>query len=553
MSIQGFEEDRIKVYREFERLLSKVSAKYINLPVDLIEQTAQHDFGELARLLGADGCRLHFFDQDRQDWMRFDAVEAAFIWEGPRFTGRFEALRSHPDFFRSMQHVFGCWNRGEPFEYNGADDPLPDTEGLRKLVSVFGVTSFVSVPIIAVGSTIGSLTVVTTRYAPPFWPDDIVSRLRLFGEVVANAIMRKQSEESLRKALSELRQLKEQIEADYTYLRKEIEIGHDFREVVGNSPALKQILVKIRQVAPTNATVLLQGETGTGKGHLAGVIHNLSPRKTRPLVQVNCAALSPTLIESELFGHEKGAFTSAHARKIGRFELARGTTLFLDEIGEFPMELQAKLLHVLQDGEFERVGGTTTIKTDARVIAATNKDLSDAVEKGRFRSDLWYRLSVFPVTIPPLRERLEDIPLFLDAFVKKYEKEMGKRFNKIPHAALDTLKDYSWPGNIRELQNLIERALITSRGNILHIEMPSHDPLNTKTVDKTKPLAQFEREYILEVLEDCGWKIQGPNGAANRLNLHPATLRSRMKKLGIYRQTSFSSIAPEPALQKRSR
>ncbi|HEX9911465.1 MAG TPA: sigma 54-interacting transcriptional regulator, partial [Desulfatiglandales bacterium] len=391
------------------------------------------------------------------------------------------------------------------------------------------------IPITLEGSTAGAFTVVTTRHHRT-WSDDLIPRLRLFGEVFINAIARKRSEERLREALSEIRKLKDRIEADYVYLREEIKLEHDFCDIVGKSDALKKILLKVRQVAPTNATVLILGETGTGKGLIARAIHNASARKERPLIQVNCAALAGSLIESELFGHEKGAFTGAQANREGRFELANGTTLFLDEIGDLPIELQPKLLRVLHEGEFERVGGSTTIKTDVRIIAATNKDLEKEVEAGRFRRDLWYRLSVFPIHVPPLRERLQDIPVFVDFFLDRYGKWIGKKFDMVDQKTLKGLQAYSWPGNIRELENLIERAVITSSAGVLQIDVP-----RDRAVPKTRngTLEEIERSYILEVLNDTYWRINGPNGAASRLGLNPSTLRSRMKNLDISRPGSF--------------
>jgi transcriptional regulator with GAF, ATPase, and Fis domain len=357
--------------------------------------------------------------------------------------------------------------------------------------------------------------------------------LRLFGEVLENALGRRRSEEALRTALSEIKQLKERFEADYIYLREEIKLEHDFSGIVGRSEALRQILVKVKQVAPTNATVLILGETGTGKGLIARAIHNASRRGDRPLIRVNCAALNPGVIESELFGHEKGAFTGAQSRRVGRFEAANGTTLFLDEIGELPLDLQGKLLRVLEEGEFERVGGTSTIKTDVRVIAATNRDLEKEVEAGRFRRDLWYRLTIFPIYVPPLRERLEDIPLFMNFFVDKHGKRIGKKFDMIPQRFIKALEGYSWPGNIRELENMIERAVIKSPEGNLQIETPLQLGV---PLDKRKKHEEFEREHILNILKDTNWIIEGRKGAAQRLGLTPSTLRYRMKTLDIKRQ-----------------
>jgi transcriptional regulator with GAF, ATPase, and Fis domain len=290
-------------------------------------------------------------------------------------------------------------------------------------------------------------------------------------------------------------------------------------------------------VAGTDSSVLISGETGTGKELIARAIHDLSKRKDRPLIKVNCAALPAGLIESELFGHEKGAFTGAISRKIGRFELADGGTLFLDEIGDLPPGVQAKLLRVLQEHEFERVGGTQTIKVDVRLITATNRDLAKAVEENSFRTDLYYRLNVFPIHLPPLRERKEDIPLLTQYFINKYMTRMGKRIEKISQETMNRLIAYPWPGNIRELENIIERAVILSKGLILEIEdelLPSsHLPDQKEKGSLT--LEEVERDHIVKILEKARWVIEGPKGAAKILNLHPNTLRSRMQKLGIKR------------------
>ncbi|MBT3254941.1 MAG: sigma 54-interacting transcriptional regulator [Deltaproteobacteria bacterium] len=364
------------------------------------------------------------------------------------------------------------------------------------------------------------------------WPDDLVGRLRFAGEIFANALERKKSELKLQKTLAKIRQLKKQLEDDYTYLREEIKLEHNFEEIIGQSDALKYVLFKVEQVAPTDATVVILGETGTGKELIARALHNASGRKDRPLIKVNCATLPSNLIESELFGHEKGAFTSAQARQVGRFELANGGTLFLDEIGELPLELQPKLLRALQDGEFERLGSSRTIQTDVRVIAATNRDLEKEVKNGRFRQDLWYRLNVFPLTVPPLQQRVEDIPLLVNAFSNKFGKKLGKKIKAIPSKTIKALQKYPWPGNVRELENVLERAVITCKDGKLQVEIPTS---STLSVDDTKTLEEMECEHIVRTLENTYWKIQGANGAAERLGLNPSTLRTRMNKLGIKR------------------
>ncbi len=353
---------------------------------------------------------------------------------------------------------------------------------------------------------------------------------------------RKRAEAALQQAMAEVSKLKSELEEENIYLREEIKLAHNFDEIVGRSDATKYVLFKIEQVAPTASTVLITGETGTGKELVARAIHSSSPRKDRPLVRVNCAALSPTLVESELFGHEKGAFTGATGRKIGRFELANEATIFLDEIGELPLELQSKLLRVIQDGEFERLGSSRTIKSDARIIAATNRNLKTAVEQGHFREDLWYRLNVFPITVPPLRDRKEDIPGLVDHFVRIFSQKVGKRISSISPGSLKVMQEHYWPGNVRELANVIERAVINTQGPVLrlveHFEKPSVQ--DQSQVNKT--LEEMEKDYILRILDSTGWRIEGRRGAARILGLNPSTLRTRMTKLGIQKVDQSSTV-----------
>lgn len=347
----------------------------------------------------------------------------------------------------------------------------------------------------------------------------------------------KQAEQALQTALTEVAQLQERLQAENSYLREEIQRDANFEEIVGRSPALMKVLHQVERVAVTDTTVLILGETGTGKELIARAIHNRSTRKDRPLVKVNCAALPSTLIESELFGHEKGAFTGAFTRKVGRFELADAGTIFLDEIGELPLDLQAKLLRVLQDGEFERLGAVQTTRVDVRVVAATNRNLVQHVASGTFRDDLYYRLNVFPVTLPPLRERREDIPLLVWYFLTKCQDKLGKTIERIPERAMTAFLTYDWPGNIRELANVIERALILSPGSTLIVDetLGPREPLS-QSLPPAQHLEEVERAHILAVLEACQWRIKGAGQAAERLGLHPSTLYSRMKKLGLARQ-----------------
>jgi PAS domain S-box-containing protein len=344
-----------------------------------------------------------------------------------------------------------------------------------------------------------------------------------------------EANQKLQNALTEVERLKNRLEAENIYLQEEIKLNHNFEDIITGSHELKRVLRKVEQVASTDATVLILGETGTGKELFTRAIHNISRRRDRPLVKVNCAALPANLIESELFGHEKGAFTGALSRKIGRFELADEATLFLDEIGDLPLELQAKLLRVLQDGEFERLGNSNTMKVNVRVIAATNRDLTEATKIKTFREDLFYRLNVFPILIPPLRERKDDIPVLVKHLLQKHSVRIGKKIEIIPQKVIDKLVLYHWPGNVRELENIIERAVIISPGNELRLGdwLAKSDELNES--GQVQTLEQIEKEHIVEILKMTGWRVSGEKGAAKLLGIKPPTLVSRMKKLGIER------------------
>ncbi|NUN97201.1 MAG: sigma 54-interacting transcriptional regulator [Candidatus Omnitrophica bacterium] len=360
-----------------------------------------------------------------------------------------------------------------------------------------------------------------------------LSKVRIEGEDFHTLILRDINER--KQAEAELSKLK--MEKDY--LQEEIRGQYNFEEIVGQSSALRSVLETVELVAATDSTVLIQGETGTGKELIARAIHNLSPRRGRALIKVNCGGVPANLLESEFFGHERGAFTGAVSQRLGRFELADGGTLFLDEVGEIPLEAQAKLLRVLQEREFERVGGSKTFKVDVRVIAATNRDLLKEAAEGRFRDDLFYRLSVFPIRLPPLRERKEDIPSLVKHFMEKHARRIGRRTSRLSDAILQGILEYPWPGNIRELENAVERAVILSTGEELRLDLPpvSRPPGPAATVLESteSSLIDVERRHILEVLHRTNWVIEGARGAAKVLDLHPNTLRSRIQKLGIQR------------------
>jgi formate hydrogenlyase transcriptional activator len=337
-------------------------------------------------------------------------------------------------------------------------------------------------------------------------------------------------------AYRELSQIKDKLATEKSYLEDEIRIDQNVGNMIGESPAFQAVLSGIQVVAPTDATVLIEGETGTGKELVARALHDLSGRSQRSFIKVNCAAIPATLLESELFGHEKGSFTGAFAQKIGRFELAHQGTLFLDEVGEIPLELQSKLLRAIQEQELERLGGNRTIRVDVRFVAATNRKLKQMVDEGKFRSDLYYRLHVFPLTVPPLRERKEDVPLLIRYFTQKYAKRMSRPIESIPSAAMEALTNYEWPGNIRELQNVIERSVILSPGRVLQIVLPEVAKSSPPSPRSPRMEASAERERILQALRECDGKVAGTDGAAAHLGLRRTTLQSRMKKLHIERQ-----------------
>jgi formate hydrogenlyase transcriptional activator len=415
---------------------------------------------------------------------------------------------------------------GNPVVVNRLEDLPPEAEKERQLCLLKSMKSILSVPMISGGKTLGSCALVATR-TERSWPEELVQRFRLLTQVFVNAMHRKQMEEQLRQNLREIENLKQRLERENVYLQEEVKLLVEHSEMVGQSLVMKKVLSQAEQVAKTDSTVLILGETGTGKKLLARAIHGMSSRKARPLVTVNCASLPPTLIESELFGRERGAYTGALTRMIGRFEIADGSTLFLDEIGELPPELQSKLLRVLEEGDFERLGSTKTLHVNVRIMAATNRDIEQAVREGEFRNDLFYRLNVFPIVVPPLRERAEDIPLLVWSFVREFQKKMGKKVEKISKKAMEELQTYSWPGNVRELRNVIERAMITSNDKTLVVQAPR---LASSERPEARSLEDMERSHIVSVLERHGWRV---SGAADVLGLKRSTLYSKMKKLGI--------------------
>lgn len=510
----------VKERLQFEELISCLSAKFINLPSEKVNSEIKAGLQLIGEFLDADRVTLMVNTKDGK------YIETSFSW----LSDRVERAR---DIFpkKNTEKLHKRLYIGKEYKFKQVTEIPRDWSGLRKYVSKIGIKSALILPLKVGGRLLGAIGIdfFCKEYD---WPDELVRRLKFIAHVFANALARKETEERLQTTLSELNQLKGQLEADCVYLQDEIKLEHNFDEIIGKSLALKTSLLSVEKVAPTDATVLILGETGTGKELIARAIHGASPRKDRPLVKVNCAALAPTLIESELFGHAKGAFTGADSKVIGRFELADGGTIFLDEVAELPLELQPKLLRVLQEGEFEPLGSSLSIKVDVRIIAASNRDLEKEVQAGRFRKDLWYRLNVFPIVAPPLRERTEDIPLLVNWFTKKFNRKHGKSIRMVPQRTMEALLRYPWPGNIRELQNVVERAVIIGQSDRLHVDLPDTRSFITGPM---KTLEEIEREHIIMVLKKTKWRIAGPKGAAKILAINPNTLRARMKKVGIVR------------------
>jgi transcriptional regulator with GAF, ATPase, and Fis domain len=447
-----------------------------------------------------------------------------------------------------------------PFDYDVTSTPcLKVTQGQTCLYSnnvqqyfpqnqflpTMNAQSYLGIPLWnSSRAVIGHMVLVDNKpmSEDPLW----ISVLQTFAARAGAELEREQATEKLRAALSEVERLTNQLQAENGYLQEEIRREHNFEEMVGNSPALLSLLRMVERVAGTDSTVLIQGETGAGKELIARALHNNGPRKHRPLVKVNCGAVPPGLLESELFGHVKGAFTGAIDRRTGRFELAHGGTLFLDEIGELPLETQVKLLRVLQEQQFEPVGSSRTLRVDVRIIAATNRDLAEEVRAGRFRSDLFFRLNVVPLTVPPLRERAADIPLLVAFFLSRFGNKFGRRIERVDRATMERMVRYTWPGNIRELQNVIERAIVLATGPVLSLG-PDLQPVVTESIEaESAPavpgehapvmtLDEVERRHIEAVLMRTAGVVAGPEGAARILDVHPNTLRSRMKKLGVSR------------------
>ena len=504
----------------FERMLADLSARMANVHADRVEPEIQLAQLVLRQFLGFDRSTFAEFQDDSSL-----VVVSSTAIEGVDPT----PLGPLPP---QLAWFIAKLRAGETLVIqNPADDLPPEAVGEAEYIQRTGLRSHLSIPLRIGGRVVGAIAFSAFRETRN-WPDDLIARVMLVGEVFAHAIARKREHEKLLAAMAEIRLLKDRLERENSYLKQAAQVRLPQR-LSSRSPRFLSLVEEIKQVALTNSTVLLLGETGSGKEVLAQAIHDSSAQKDRAMIKVNCAALPASLIESELFGREKGAFTGALARQPGRFEIADGSTIFLDEIGELPLDLQPKLLRVLQEGEFERLGGSKTIKIDARVIAATNRPLEQAVREGRFRQDLFYRLDVFPIELPPLRERREDIPLLSWTFVKEFGNSMGKRIEEIAEESMSALQDYRWPGNIRELRNVIERAMILSKGPKLYVKLNNTALRPVAVKAMAGSLNEAEVTIIRQAIEQCNWRIRGTNGAAALLNMKPTTLESRIKKLGL--------------------
>jgi formate hydrogenlyase transcriptional activator len=504
----------------FERVLADLSARFANIPAEQVEFEIQVALTILRQFLGFDRSTFGEFQEDGSL-----VVLSSTAVEGIEPTPK-GPLPSHLSWFLAKLRA------GEIFVVQSPNHDLPrEAVAEAEYFKRTGLNSHLSIPLRIGGHIIGAIAFAAFRETRS-WPDDLIARLKLVGEVFAHAIARKREQEKLLAAMAEIKVLKDRLERENSYLQHVAQIRLP-QGLTSHSPRFLSVIEEATHVAQTSSTVLLLGETGSGKEVLAQAIHDASARKDRPMIKVNCAALPASLIESELFGREKGAFTGALAKQAGRFEIADGSTIFLDEVGELPLELQPKLLRVLQEGEFERLGGTKTIRVDARVIAATNRPLAQAVKEGKFREDLFYRLDVFPIEVPPLRERREDIPMLSWTFVKEFSNSMGKPIDEIADESMSALQEYHWPGNVRELRNVIERAMILSHSPRLCIKL-AHTSLRPVAVRATAgSLDEAERAIILQAVEQCNWRIRGANGAAALLDIKPTTLESRIKKLGL--------------------
>jgi formate hydrogenlyase transcriptional activator len=504
---------------EFERLVSNLAAAFVSVEAAQVDEAIIDSQRQMVEALDIDRCGLWQFTDDGENL----APTHSWVRPGcPPLAAADSVKRQFPWFLSKVRANEVVW-----FETLDDVPSAFDRESLRQ----FGAKSSAIIPMCVAGHVMGALSLTATRYERR-WDPEVLERLRHLGAVIAQVLMRRKGQMQLERALEEIRQLRDQLASENVQLHHEVRSLKTQQHIAAESDSVRAALAQAESVAPTDSTVLLLGETGSGKEMFAQAIHDLSARRGRPMVRVNCAAIPTALMESELFGRERGAYTGALSREIGRFELAHGTTIFLDEVGDLPLEAQAKLLRVLQDKTLERLGSVRPIKVDVRVIAATNRDLDKAVAERTFREDLFYRLNVFPITVPPLRDRQEDIAILVWAFIDEFSKAFNKRIDSISRESLLALQRYAWPGNVRELRNVIERAVIVAKGPRLVIDLP-RDTAAARSDRIT--LFDVEADHIREVMKSVGWRVRGTGGAAELLGMKPTTLDSRMAKLGVRR------------------
>jgi formate hydrogenlyase transcriptional activator len=503
---------------DFERLVAELSLQFINIPADRTNDAISDGLGRICALLGVDRCSFYRIDAnglavDPVSWTAADITAVDQTLPGREyFPWSFERLLAH-----------------DVIAFSTATEIPSEVD--RSSYQSSGTRSAVILPLSVEGTVVAAIEFDAAR-AERTWPPEVMHRLKVAGSLFEQILARWQHDEAVRAASREAQRVREQLQVENIYLRREERERLGSTRIVGQSPVIARVLEQVQQVAATDATVLLLGETGTGKELFASYIHELSSRHAHPMIRVNCAAIPATLIESELFGRERGAFTGSLARQVGRFELADHSTIFLDEIGDLPEDVQLKLLRVLEEKTIERLGSPRPIAVDVRIIAATHRNLEERIRLGTFRQDLYYRLNVFPIQVPPLRERVQDIPLLLWLFVDEFSKAFGKRIDSIDKDSMEALQRYPWPGNIRELRNLVERATIVTTSRRLIIPLPPTPLMATRRSPK---LVDVEKEHIRAVLDSTGWRIRGAGGAADRLGLKPTTLETRMAMLGLRR------------------
>ena len=505
----------------FSRAIAALSGHFIDLSGDRIDDAIRQGLGQACELVELDRAAVVRLGPE-------GVLRSRIAWSVPEVEPLDTAVVVRDRFPWTFDQLLS----DEVVSFTSVEE-VPD-EVDRSSYMAEGVQSSLAMPLLLDGRVTAFIGFGAIQ-APRAWSPELVERLNVIAGVFAQVIARQQRDEALQAAMEESQRLKNQLHVENVFLRTEARDRLAPAEIVGRSAALRQVLSQAEQVASTDSTVLLLGETGTGKELFASHIHSLSSRRGRPMVRVNCAAIPATLIESELFGREKGAFTGALARQVGRFELADHSTIFLDEIGDLPLDVQVKLLRVLEERKFERLGSPRPISVDTRIIAATHRNLEQRVAEGAFREDLYYRLNVFPIQVPPLRDRAEDIPLLVQRLVDEFSRTFGKRIEVIERETMSALQRYSWPGNIRELRNVVERAMIVTTSRRLTIPLPES---TSSAVARSPKLLDVEREHILAVLESSSWRIRGAGGAAARLGMKPTTLETRMAKLGLKRPST---------------